>query len=194
MSMTLYMLKNIERHTADTIVSWPNPKQQWIIVHSSDLMMLIRQCIYILWIITRGMGKLKTYSTTYCIMDNGENMLNLTHTLDKIYLRGILKVQCFQISLHNYDNEMMYGTNKRVRSASHTIMTKTNSQFSRNVYAISDRIWCNKHFRHAITEKYDNNGDYLFLDVQQLVRPPNSINSRQYVASLSLSIYIYIYI
>ena len=34
---------------------------------------------------------------------------------------------------------------------------KTNSRFSRNVYAISDRIWCNKHLRHTTTEKYDNN-------------------------------------
>ena len=81
--------KNIERHTADTIVSWLNPKQ-WVIVHTSDLMMIIRQSIYILSIITREMGKLKTYSPTYCIMDNGKNMLNLTHTLDKIYLTGIL--------------------------------------------------------------------------------------------------------
>ena len=37
--------KNIERHTAHTIVSWPNPKQ-WVIVHTSDLMMIIRQSIY----------------------------------------------------------------------------------------------------------------------------------------------------
>ena len=34
----------------------------------------------------------------------------------------------------------------------------TNSRFSRNIYAISDRIWCNKHLRHTTTEKYDNNG------------------------------------
>ena len=81
--------KNIERHTADTIVSWPYPKQ-WVIVHTSDLMMIIRQSIYILSIITGEMGKLKTYSPIYCIMDNGENMLNLTHTLNKIYLTGIL--------------------------------------------------------------------------------------------------------
>ena len=58
---------------------------KWVIVHTSDLMMIIRQSIYILSIITRGVGKLKTYSPTYCIMDNGENMLNLTHTLHKIY-------------------------------------------------------------------------------------------------------------
>ena len=120
------------------------------------LVMIIRQSIYIISIITREMGKLKTYSPTYCtlrwrhndqagvsnhqpygcllnrlfrrrsketsklrvtglcavnspgpvnsphkgpvtrkmfpfddvimIMDNVENMLNLTHTLDKIYL------------------------------------------------------------------------------------------------------------
>ena len=30
-----FSLKNIERHTVDTIVSWPNPKQ-WVIVHISD--------------------------------------------------------------------------------------------------------------------------------------------------------------
>ena len=35
---------------------------------------------------------------------------------------------------------------------------KTNSRFSQNVYALSDRIWCNKHLSHTTTEKYDNNG------------------------------------
>ena len=38
--------KNIDWHAAHTIVSWPNPKQ-WVIVHTSDLMMIIsviRQC------------------------------------------------------------------------------------------------------------------------------------------------------
>ena len=39
-----------------------------------------------------------------------------------------------------------------------TIITKTNSRFYRNVYAISDRIWCNKHLRHTTTKKCDNNG------------------------------------
>ena len=46
--------------------------------------------IHILSIITKEMGKLKTYSPTYCIMDNWENMLNLTHTPEKLYLTGIL--------------------------------------------------------------------------------------------------------
>ena len=81
--------KNIERHTAHTIASWPYPKQ-WVIVHTYDLMMIIRQSMYIFSIITTEMGKLKTHSPTYCIMDNWENMLNLTHTLDKLYLTGIL--------------------------------------------------------------------------------------------------------
>ena len=83
------MYQNKERHTADTIVSLPNHKQ-WVKVHTSDLMMIIRQSIYILSIITNEMGKLKTYSPTYRTMDNGENMLNLTHTLDKMYLTAIL--------------------------------------------------------------------------------------------------------
>ena len=46
--------------------------------------------IYSISIITKEMGKLKTHSPTYCIMDNSEYMLNLTHTLDKLYLTGIL--------------------------------------------------------------------------------------------------------
>ena len=39
-----------------------------------------------------------------------------------------------------------------------TIIMKTNPQFSRNVYAISNRIWCDNHLRHTTTETYDNNG------------------------------------
>ena len=38
---TLYIGKNIVRHTAHTIVSWPNPKQ-WLMIHTSGLMMIIR--------------------------------------------------------------------------------------------------------------------------------------------------------
>ena len=43
---------------------------------------------------------------------------------------------------------------------------KTNSRFSRNVYAISKRIWCNKHLGHTTTEKYYNNGkgEYFRFD------------------------------
>ena len=62
---------------------------------------------YILSAITRELGELKTYSPMYWIMDNSENMLNLTHTLDKIYLAVISLVQCLQISLYNDDNEMV---------------------------------------------------------------------------------------
>ena len=43
--------KNIKRHTAHTIVSWPNPKQ-WVLVHTADLVMIIRQRMYIISIIT----------------------------------------------------------------------------------------------------------------------------------------------
>ena len=32
-------------------------------------------------------------------------------------------------------------------------MIRTKSQFSRNVYGIRDRIWCNKHVRHTTTKK-----------------------------------------
>ena len=83
-AITYSCYKNTERHTADTIVSWPNPKQ-WVIVHTSDLMMIIRQSIYILSIITREMGKLKTHSPMCCIMDNWENMPHLTHSTNYIW-------------------------------------------------------------------------------------------------------------
>ena len=43
-----------------------------------------------------------------------------------------------------------------------TTIMKTKSRFSRNVYAISDRIWCNKHLRHTTTEKYDNGKGWYF--------------------------------
>ena len=65
MRQSCYIIKNIEKHTAHIIVSWPNPKQ-WVIVHTFDLMMIIRQSIYILSIITKELGKLKTHSPTYC--------------------------------------------------------------------------------------------------------------------------------
>ena len=44
---TSKVYKNIKRHTAHTIVSWPTPKQ-WVIIHTctSDLMMIIGQIIY----------------------------------------------------------------------------------------------------------------------------------------------------
>ena len=40
-SLLLRHYKNIVRHTAHTIVSWPNPKQ-WLMIHTSGLMMIIR--------------------------------------------------------------------------------------------------------------------------------------------------------
>ena len=75
--------KTIERHRAHTIFSWPNPKQ-WIIVHTSDLMMMIIQSISI---ITRGMGKLKTHSPIYCIMDNTHTRQNISdrHFICSVY-------------------------------------------------------------------------------------------------------------
>ena len=74
-SMSLFQLidvskrayKNTERHTAHTIVSWPNPRE-WVIVHTYDLMMMIRQSIYILSIITREIGKLKTQPHVWCVL------------------------------------------------------------------------------------------------------------------------------
>ena len=54
--------KNIERHTAHTIVSWPNPKQ-WVIIHTSDLMMIIRQSVY-------SLNHLSIYLRVYSLHHN----------------------------------------------------------------------------------------------------------------------------
>ena len=73
--------KNKERHTADTIVSFDETisfdddnKAKYIYIFSQSSQEKL----------------LKTNSPTYFVMDNGDNMLNLTRTLDKIYLIGIL--------------------------------------------------------------------------------------------------------
>ena len=81
-----------------------------------------------------------------CIMDNWENMLTLTHTLDKVYLTGILHVQCLQIILHHDDNEMVYCTNKRVRSAMQNVSDYLHrywliTSFSFSVLLINV-LWC----------------------------------------------------
>ena len=75
--------KNIKRHAAHTIVSWPNPKQ-WVIVRISDLMMITRQRIYVPSIITKQIVKLKTHSPTYCIVDNWEHAKSYSHTRQSI--------------------------------------------------------------------------------------------------------------
>ena len=69
--------------------------KQWVIIHTSDSMMIVRQSIYILSIITREMGKLKTHSPTYCIMDNWEYMLYLTH-LTKCIWQAFFKSNVFR--------------------------------------------------------------------------------------------------
>ena len=161
--------KNIERHIAYTIVSWPNPKQ-WVIVHTSDLMMIIRQSIYIISIITREMGKLKTHSPIYCIIDNSENMLNRTHTLNKLYLTGILKSSMSSdkvciMSIMRWCNVQTNKYDLRAKTyptiCTHlncTILMKTNSRFSRNVFSVSDRIWCNNHLRLTTRENMKTMG------------------------------------
>ena len=62
---------------------------------------------YVPTIITSELGKLKTHSPIYWSRYDGDNWLNLTHTLDSIYLTSILEVQYVQISVHNDDNEIV---------------------------------------------------------------------------------------
>ena len=46
---------------------------------------------------------------------------------------------------------------------------KTKHRLSRNVYAISDRIWCNKRLRQTTTEKYDNDGKVDTSDLMMMI-------------------------
>ena len=119
--------------------------------------MIIRQRINVLSISTREEGKQQTHSPTYCIMDfimdNWENMLNLTHTMmimkwctvqtNEYYLQGkMYPTICTHHKVHN-NNEIKFPV------------------FPERICWIwhyCDRIWCNKHLRHTATERYDNNG------------------------------------
>ena len=56
-------LKNTERYTAHTSVSWPNLKQ-WVIIHTSHLMMIIRQSIYVYIFSQSSKGKLVNWKHT----------------------------------------------------------------------------------------------------------------------------------
>ena len=51
-------------HATLTIASWTNHKQ-WLMIHISDLTMVIRWSTHILTIITRELSKLKTHSPIY---------------------------------------------------------------------------------------------------------------------------------
>ena len=80
--------KNMEIHTAHTIISLPNHKQ-WKMGHASDLMVIMRWSTHILTKVIR-MGKLNTHSLIYCMKNNWENWFNLGHTLDRMYLTSII--------------------------------------------------------------------------------------------------------
>ena len=74
--------KTIERHTAHTIVSWPNPKP-WQMGHTSDLMMILKRSTHILTIIIRELGKLNIHSSIYCTKIIGTIYLILnTHSTE----------------------------------------------------------------------------------------------------------------
>ena len=79
--------------------------------------------IYILSNITRGMGKLKTCRPIYCIMT---------------IMRSAIR----------YDLEAK-NTRLFALIINFPVIKKTKC---RKVYAISDRIWCNKHLKHTTTE------------------------------------------
>ena len=106
LQVVFHMLEpNIERHTAHTSVSWPNPKQLQM-VHTSYLMMIIRYSAQIPTTIMREISKFNTHSSIYCMKDNWDNRFNLRHTLDRMFLTGILEFQ--YLRLQNNDNDVWW--------------------------------------------------------------------------------------
>ena len=108
-------------------------------------------------------------------------LILLTHST-KIYLTDILWVQCIQISLHNDDkwDGVLYKqtstvcTPKRIRLFAliincTIIMMKIHSWFSRNVYAISDRTWCNKNLYLSGTQPRQNMTTMGKVDTSDLI-------------------------
>ena len=128
-----------------------------------------RQSIHIPSITKREMGKLKTDSNMYCIMNNWDNMLNLLTHSAIIYGRHFLismssdmfaKRWWWDYVMHKQTNKMNKPKRTRLFALiiNCIIIMKTKARFSPNVYATSDKIWCNKHLRHTATDKYDNDG------------------------------------
>ena len=126
--------------------------------------------MYILSIITREMGKLKTHSPLYCIMDEKICSILLTHSTKYIwqafYKFNVFRWVCTKMimgwcNVQTNEHDLQAKTYTTIcthHELHNNIEHKTPSRLFRNIYAISDRIWCNKHLRHTITEKYDNNG------------------------------------
>ena len=87
-----------------------------------------------------------------------------------MYLTGIL----YKFSVFRYVSTMMIMRWCNVQTNEYDLQAKTypaicthhklrNKNENKipifpNIYAISDRIWCNKHLRHTTMDKYGNNG------------------------------------
>ena len=85
------------------IASWPNLKQ-WIIIHISDLIMTVGWKIDIITIIKMEKGKMKIHSPIHCTKGNRDLIWD-THLAG--YTWCAFYAQCFCISLHNEDNEII---------------------------------------------------------------------------------------
>ena len=131
--------------------------------------MIIRQRIYIISIIRKGMGKLKTHSPTYCIMDNWENMLNLTHTRqiisDRHFISSMSSDKVCTVIIMRWCNVQTNEYDLQSKTyptiyTHHKLHNTNENKFpvSRNVYTISDRIWWNNPLRHPTTENIKTMG------------------------------------
>ena len=88
--------KNIKRHTAHTIVSWPNPKQQ-IIIHISDQMMITRQSLYSL---NHHKGNRQTENTQPTIKNINENVIydtwaSISKSMTLSDMWEVLRMSCY---------------------------------------------------------------------------------------------------
>ena len=64
--------------------------------------------------------------------DNQENEINLRHKHDRIYLRNILYIQYFQLSLHNDHNDLMsLFCSKRMRPSGLNLLRSSDAYMRR---------------------------------------------------------------
>ena len=115
------------------------------------------------------MGKLKTHNPTYCIMDNWENMFNLTHTpqiiSDRHFTSSMSSDKVCTMMIMRWCNVQTNEYDLQAKTyptiCTHHKLHNTNEKFPVIPECIHNEwqnIWCNKHLRHTPTEKYENNG------------------------------------
>ena len=121
------------------------------------------------------MSKLNTHSPIYCMKYNWENLLNLRHTRDRMYLTSILELQYFKIRLHNDHSEVVQYENKQIEPSDYNVLHYLRTSLDCTVIKETKPSFPDmkptaydgkNHLKHTRTEKIwkKGNGRYFRLD------------------------------